>query len=236
MLRNYSMIGHGLAHVTFAAIAVALLLKSSPLILSVPLVVASSFLILKINEKAQIDSDAAIGIVSSLSIAAGVLIASISGGFNVDLFSYLFGSILIISSTDLFISLALSLTVIFVVVFYYKRFFSITYDEEFAEVTGINTKKMNYIIAALTSITIVVGTRLAGTMLVSSLVIIPTVAALQIAGSFKGTILFASVFSLFSVFAGIFLAYGVNFPAGATIVLLNGGIFIATYLWRVIKR
>mgnify|MGYP005834970651 CR=1 FL=1 len=221
VLKKYSMIGDGLAHVSFATIAIALLLAASPLLVSIPLVILSAFLILKLNEKADLHGDAAIGLVSSFALAAGVLISSVARGFNVDLFSYLFGSILVISNMDVVLSVILSAVVIFMIFFFYNNLFAITYDEEFAKVIGLNTRTMNYLISVLTSITIVLGIRVVGTMLISSLIIFPTVTALQVAKGFKSTILVSSVVSVSCVILGVFISFIMNFPTGATIVMLN---------------
>lgn len=226
VLKKYSMIGDGLAHVSFATVAIALLLSASPLLVSIPLVILSSFVILKLNEKADLHGDAAIGLVSSFSVAAGVLISSIARGFNVDLFSYLFGSILVISDIDVILSIILSLVVIFMIFFFYNNLFAITYDEEFATVIGLNTKAMNYVISILTSITIVLGIRVVGTMLISSLIIFPTVTALQISKGFKSTILVSTIVSVFCVIVGVFISFIMNFPTGATIVMLNALCFV----------
>jgi len=221
VLKKLSLIGDGLAHVSFATIAIALLLSFSPLLVSIPLVILASFLILKLNEKADVHGDAAIGLVSSFAVALGVLIASLAKGFNVDLFSYLFGSILVISNLDVWLSVILSAVVIFAVLFFYNDLFAVTYDEEFSSVIGLNTKMLNYIISILTSVTIVLGIRVVGTMLISSLIVFPTVSALQVSKGFKSTILISSLISVFCIVAGIFTAIILNLPPGATIVMLN---------------
>jgi zinc transport system permease protein len=225
VLKKYSMIGDGLAHVSFATIAVALLLAASPLLVSIPLVILSSFLILKLNEKADLHGDAAIGLVSSFAVAAGVLIASVSGGFNIDLFSYLFGSILVISELDVILSVILSVLVIVTIFYFYNNLFAITYDEEFSKVIGLNTGAMNYLISVLTSVTIVLGIRVVGTMLISSMIVFPTVTALQISKGFRGTIVISAAVSVSCVIFGVFLSYILNFPTGATIVMLNAVCF-----------
>ena len=230
VLKKFSMIGDGLAHVSFATVAIALLLSASPLLISIPIVILASFAIMKLNEKADLHGDAAIGLVSSFSIAAGVLISSMAKGFNVDLMSYLFGSILVISNTDLIISAVLSAMVIFTVLFFYNSLFAITYDEEFSRVIGLNTRTMNYLISALTSITITLGIRVVGTMLISSLVIFPTVTALQVSKGFKGTILISSIVSISCVILGVFASFVFNLPTGAAIVMLNAicfGVFFS---------
>lgn len=236
VLRKYSMIGDGLAHVSFATVAIALFLGQSPLLISIPLVVLSSFLILKLNEKADVHGDAAIGLVSSFSVALGVLISSLATGFNIDLFSYLFGSILVISDTDVIFSVVLSIVVIVVVVFFYNHFFVITYDEEFSKVIGIRTKWMNYLIAMLTSITIVLGIRVVGTMLISSMIVFPTVTSLQISKSFKSTILISTILSVMCVILGVFVSFIWNLPTGATIVIFNTLAFCVIFCIKRLTR
>lgn len=229
VLKKFSLIGDGLAHVSFASVAIALLFAASPLLISIPMVILASFIILKLNEKADLHGDAAIGLVSSFSIAAGVLIASLANGFNVDLMSYLFGSILVISDVDVIISIVLSVAVILIVLLFYNNLFAITYDEEFAKVAGLNTRLMNYLIAILTSITIAIGIRIVGTMLISSLIVFPTVTALQISKGFKGTIIISAVVSVTCVISGVFLSYLFSLPTGAAIVMLNAAIFLVFF-------
>jgi len=230
VLKKFAMIGDGLAHVSFASVALALVLNSSPLIISFPVVILASFLILELNEKADLHGDAAIGLVSSFSVAFGVLLASISNGFNVDLFSYLFGSILLISDNDLIFSMVLSVVVVIGLIIFYNDLFAVTHDEEFAAVIGIDVKLMNRVIAVLTSITIVLGIRVVGTMLISSMVIFPTVTALQLSKSFKQTIILAVAISVFCVNVGVLTSFVFNLPSGATIVMLNAVCFAIFFI------
>jgi zinc transport system permease protein len=236
VLKKFSMIGDGLAHVSFATVAIALFLGASPLFVSIPIVTVSSILIMNLNEKAGIHGDAAIGLVSSFSVALGVLISSVSGGFNVDLFSYLFGSILAIQKTDLWLSVILAIGVIFTVIFYYNDLFAITHDEAFSSVIGIPTKRRNYLIATLTSVTIVLGIRVVGTMLISSMIIFPTVSALQISKNFKSTIIIAAIISVFSVVVGLLGSYVLNLPSGAAIVMINGIVLGIMMLYKGIVQ
>lgn len=236
VLKKYSMIGDGLAHVSFATVAIALFLNTSPLLISIPIVIVASILIMELNEKAGIHGDAAIGLVSSFSVAIGVLLSSISGGFNVDLFGYLFGSILSIQQSDLWLSVVLALGVIFTVIFFYNDLFAITHDEAFSSVIGIPTKRRNYLIATLTSVTIVLGIRVVGTMLISSMIIFPTVAALQVSKSFKSTIVISSMISVFSVIVGVLGSYAYNLPSGASIVMINAIVFVALMGYKRLVR
>jgi ABC-type Mn2+/Zn2+ transport system permease subunit len=232
VLRKYSLIGDGLAHVSFAAAALSILLSASPLLVTIPFVVLASFGILALNERAGIHGDAAIGLVSSFSVALGVIIASLAKGFNVDLMSYLFGSILVISSLDVAVSVTLSVVIIATVFVFYKSLFAISYDEEYARVIGIPVKRINYLIIVLTAVTISLGIRVVGTMLVSSLIIFPAVTALQTAKSFRGAILTATVISMSCVIAGVLVSYLFNLPTGGTIVVLNAICFIVFFARR----
>lgn len=236
ILRRFSMIGDGLAHVSFASIALALLLSASPLLVSIPLVALASVLILKLNEKTKIYGDAAIGLVSSLAVAIGVLIASVSKGFNADLLSYLFGSILVIGNAEIIVSIVLSVSIILIVIILYNYLFAVTYDQDFASVIGIRAKTVNYLIAVLTAVTIAIGIRVVGTMLISSMIIFPTVSAMQLTKGFKTTILVSAVISVFCVIAGIFTSFVFNLPTGAVIVVLNAAVFILCILYGRITR
>ncbi len=226
VLKKYSMIGDGLAHVSFATVAIALLLGASPLLVSIPIVTVASIFIMQLNEKAGIHGDAAIGLVSSFSVALGVLISSVAGGFNVDLFSYLFGSILAIKEMDMYLSIVLAGLIISLIILFYHDLFAVTHDESFASVIGIGTKRMNYLIATLTSITIVLGIRVVGTMLISSMIVFPTVTALQISRSFKSTIIISAVVAIIAVTTGVLGSYVFNFPSGASIVMVNALLFL----------
>ncbi|HYA13037.1 MAG TPA: metal ABC transporter permease [Syntrophales bacterium] len=237
VLRRFSLIGDGLAHATFGSVALALLLKMSPLYVSIPLVMACSIGILKLTERARLYGDAAIGVVSSLGVAAGVMLSSIAGGFNVDLFSYLFGSILSISNAEVVISIVLSILVITVIIFYYNELLSITFDEDSAKVSGINTKFINSIFVLLTAVTVVLSMKVVGIMLISALLIFPAVTALQIARSFKAVMVTASLSAVTSVVLGIVLSFFLDLPTGATVVLINFVLFISSLAYkRFIKK
>lgn len=226
VLKKQSMIGDGLAHVSFAAVAISLFFQKESILITVPIVIIASIFIIKLNEYAGVHADAAIGLISSFSVAVATMIASLSGGFNVDLFSYLFGSILVITNQELYLSMALCFGVLATIIYYYDELFAITYDEEFAQIQGINTNFFNYLISALTSITIVLGIKAIGTMLISSLIIFPTVSALQISRNFATTIINSAIISCVCLTLGIILSYIYNLPTGSTIVFLNGITFL----------
>lgn len=232
VLRRISLIGDGLAHVTFGSVALGLLFNVYPLYMSIPITLLSGLGIIKIMEKTKLSGDAAIGIVSSAGISLGVLVASLASGFNVDLFSYLFGNILAISEGEVILSIILSAIVIFVVLLLYHMLVSATFDEEMAKVSGVNTKRINKIFILLIALTIVLSMRVVGIMLISSFLILPSVSALQIAKSFKTAIMFSCIFSIISVVFGIVMSFTMNLPTGATIVIINLTIFLTTLFYK----
>ncbi|HVN97924.1 MAG TPA: metal ABC transporter permease [Syntrophorhabdaceae bacterium] len=230
VLKRLSLIGDGLAHVTFGSVAVGLLLRTHPFYTAVPIVMASALGILKLMEKARIYGDAAIGIVSSVGIAGGIILASAAGGFNVDLFSYLFGNILAISPAEVIVSIALSLALLCVVFFYYHELLSITFDEESAKATGIRTDRINKVLVLLIALTVVLAMRVMGIMLVSALLILPPATALQVARGFKTTIIISSLSGVLAVISGIFAAFLLDLPAGGAIVGVAFGLFLAVFV------
>lgn len=224
VLRRFSLIGDGLAHTTFGSVAVVLLIGISPLyvtLAALPLVMISSLAIYRLTSSRKINADAAIGIVSSLGIAAGIILASLSGGFNVDLFSYLFGNILTVNNTELILSFVVFLIVVFVVVYFYDDLFAVTFDQELAQSMGVKTRRINVILFLLTAVAAVLAMKVAGIMLVSALLILPALTALQLSVSFRSTMISAVGFAVAAVLCGIVFAFLLNLPAGAMIVLLN---------------
>lgn len=234
VLKKMSLIGDGLSHVSFGAIALALFFGLYPFYAAIPIVMLASLLILKISEKAKVYGDAAIGIVSAIGIAGGVILASVSKGFNVDLFSYLFGNILAISNIEVILSVILSLVVLIVIYFFYWDLFSATFDEEYARTTGIKTKSINTILTLLTAVTVVLSVKMVGIMLVSALLILPAATALQLSQSFKKAILVGGIIALFSVFLGISFSFFLDLPTGATIVMVNTLFFALAVFYKKI--
>ena len=180
--------------------------------------------------------DAAIGLVSATSMGLGVLVISISSGFNLDIYSYLFGSILAVSNLEVVLSIAISLVVISVLFLYFQELYLMTYDEEYARISGINISLMNLIFVILQSVTIVIGVKIVGAMLISSLIIFPAVTSLQVVKNFRGMILFSAVFSLVSVTGGIIISTMADFPSGATIVCINALMFSLVFIVRHLQK
>jgi len=236
VLRRFSLIGDGLAHVTFGSVALGLFFRVYPLYVSIPLVMLCSLGILKLTQRARLYGDAAIGVVSSIGIAGGVILASVAGGFNVDLFSYLFGNILAIGRDELYISVALSVVVLAVILLFFNDIFSMTFDEEFARVSGISTEKLNTVLVLLTAITVVLTMSVVGIMLVSALLILPAVTALQLSRGFRNAILISACAALASVVGGVFISLAMNLPTGATIVMTNFLLFLSAFAFRLARQ
>jgi len=232
VLRRFSLIGDGLGHITFGSVTVVMLIGISPVYITIaalPLVMLSSLAILKLTQSKRIQGDAAIGVVSSIGIAAGIVLASLSYGYNLDLFSYLFGNILTVTRVELIIALGVFITVVAVVIVFYDDLLAVTFDEELAITMGIKTKRLNVMLFLLTAVSAVLAMKVAGIMLVSSMLILPPLTALQLSLSFKKTIFASVIFSLLSVIFGIVLAFLLNLPAGGTIVLINIGFLLFTF-------
>ncbi len=238
VLRRFSLIGDGLAHTTFGSVAFVLFLGISPLyvtLASLPIVMIASLAIHQLTSTRKINADAAIGLVSSLGISAGIILSSLSGGFNIDLFSYLFGNILTVTSTELYLSsMVLAVTVIFVA-FFYNDLFVTTFDQELAQSMGIHTRRINIIIFLLTAVAAVLSMKVAGVMLASALLILPALTALQLSASFKKTLAAAVFFASLAVICGIFFAFLLNLPAGPSIVLFNVCFLLITYTAKKIS-
>lgn len=236
VLRRNSMIGDGLSHVGFGAFALATVLNVTPLEFAIPIVMISSFLILKLNQNNKVHGDSAIALLSASSLAIGTFIISITKGVNTDINNYLFGSILSIDNKDVIISIILSVIIILLYIFSYNKIFAITFDENFAKVIGIKTEIYNIIFAGLCSIVVVLGMRLMGSLLISSLIIFPTLSAMQILKKFKSVVLLSTVISIISFTIGLILSYNLETPTGATIVIVNLIIFILLKLISFVKN
>ncbi len=236
VLRRLSLIGDGLAHVTFGSVAVGLLMRVYPFYVAVPIVMASALGILKLTAKARLYGDAAIGIVSAIGIAMGVIIVSVAGGYNVDLFSYLFGNILAVSKMEVMTSMVLSAALMTIIFFCYRELLFITFDEESARASGIRADRLDKVLVLIIALTVVLAMKVVGIMLVSALLILPPVTALQTARSFKGTICLSATFGVSSVIIGITASIIANLPAGATIVIVNALFFLGSLVCNLVRR
>jgi zinc transport system permease protein len=221
VLKRYSMIGDGLSHVGFGALALATALNAAPLAVSIPIVVTAAFLLLRLSEKHVIKGDAAIAIVSTGALALGVMVISVTTGMNTDVCNYLFGSILAMNKNDVVLSVILSVTVLFLFVIFYHKIFAVTFDETFAKATGTKTGVYNMLIAFLTAITIVLGMRMMGAMLISSLIIFPALTAMRLCKQFKTVTICSALVSVICFFIGVVISYIYATPTGASVVIIN---------------
>ena len=253
VLKRYSMIGDGLSHVGFGALSVAAALgfvtadslpgflpgglrsaisnfcaaiAKNPLPFTLVVVIALAFLILRMSERSAIRGDAAIALLSTGALAVGVLVTSVTSGMNVDVMNYMFGSILAMSSADVILSVTLSVAVLVLFMLFFNRIFSVTFDETFARATGTQVDMYNMLIAILTAVTIVIGMRMMGTMLISSLIIFPALSAMRVFSHFRAVLVCAAVVSVVCFVAGIMFSCLYSIPAGAAIVLVNLAIFL----------
>lgn len=233
VLKRYSMIGDGLSHVGFGALAVAAVLNFSPLTVAIPTTIIASVFLLKLSSS-KIKGDSAIAVISTSALALGVIIVSVFGT-NTDLNNYMFGSILSLSTADTITGIIVTLMVSILFVFFYHRIFAVTFDEEFAQATGTKVNFLNTIIAILTSLTVVIGMRLMGTLLVSSLIVFPPLSAIRLCKTFKGVTVCSALISIISFTLGLILSYIFSFPTGATIVITNLLIMLICIVIRKIK-
>ncbi len=236
VLKRYSMIGDGLSHVGFGALCLALAMNVAPLAVSVPVVVIAAFLLLQISENSKVKGDAAIALISSTSLAVGVIVTSMTTGINSDVNGYMFGSILAMSDADVIISLVLSVAVLVLYVVFYNKIFAVTFDESFARATGTKTKMYNTLVSLLTAITIVIGMRIMGAMLISSLVIFPALTSMRVCRSFKKVVITSALVSVICFFTGLFLSFAYSMPAGASVVAVNAVAFAVFSVIGIIKR
>ena len=230
VLKRYSMIGDGLSHVGFGALAIATVMNVAPMAVAIPVVVAAAFILLRLSSNSKIKGDAAIALISTGALAIGVMAVSMSSGMKVDINSYLFGSIIAVSSGDVAISVVLAVAVIAMFIFFYTKIFAITFDESFARATGTNASLYNMLIALLTALTIVIGMRLMGSMLISSLIIFPALCAMRVFKSFKSVTICSAVISVFSFIVGMTISYMADTPCGASIVCVNIAVFVAFFI------
>ena len=180
VLKRFSMIGDGLSHVGFGALAVASVANIAPLALAIPVCIAASFLLLRLSESTRIKGDAAIAMLSSGALAIGVMVVSMTTGMNTDVYNYMFGSILSLSASDATLSIVLSVVVLVLFVIFYPRLFAVTFDESFSRATGIHTRAYNAALATLASVTVVLGMRMMGALLISSLIIFPVLTSMRV--------------------------------------------------------
>ena len=237
VLKRYSMIGDGLSHVSFGALAIAMACGWAPLPVSIPVVIVAALFLLRLTERSRIGADAAIAVVSASALAIGVVVTSLTTGMTTDVDSYMFGSILAMDRSDVILSVVLSVSVLTLFLLCYHKLFAITFDENFSRATGVKVSWYNTLLAVLTALTIVLGMQMCGAMLISSLVIFPALTAMRLFKSFRSVMLCAAVLSVVCFCIGLTASYLVSTPVGATVVLADLAAFLtACGLQRLRRR
>ena len=232
VLRRYSLFGDGIAHVAFGGISVGLFLGVFPLWTAFIVSIFGGIGLQKLRQSTKISGDAAVAVVLVTGLAVGVILISSSGGFSVDLFSFLFGSILLISNEDTIMILAISSGIIATLVVLQKQFLHLTFNEEQAKLVGLRTTLLNYAFVILASITVVTSMRLVGILLISALIVIPNITAMMFGKGFKKTVCISMGISVISVIGGILLSYFLNLAPSGTIVVIAVGILVGTLVLK----
>ncbi|MDQ3972475.1 MAG: metal ABC transporter permease [Thermoproteota archaeon] len=236
VLRRQSLFGDSLAHMAFGGIAIGLFTNTYPLWTAFVASILAALGITKLRHSTNIPADSAVAIMLSSGLALGILLLSLSGGFSVDLFGFLFGNILLVSFEDTLLILVMTAVVLTSVSILYKQFLYITFDEEQAKVSGIKVMRLNYLFIVLASLTVIASMRLVGILLISSLVVIPNITAMMLGRGFRKTALISVMLSVISVISGIVLSYILNSAPSGTIVLISISIFLLTLIVKYSKK
>lgn len=235
VLKRYAMIGDGLSHVGFGALSVATALGQPPLAVSIPVVMAAAFFLLRLSESKKLKGDSAIALISTGSLAVGVTVLSFSKGANFDLSGYMFGSILAVTEADVILSVITASAVVILFAVFYNRLFACTFDENYARASGINAGFYNILLAMMTAATVVVGMRLTGALLISALIIFPPITAMRVAKSFKAAVIYSAVLSVVCFIIGVTASYALSTPTGASVVIVDIIVFAAFTLYAKLK-
>lgn len=236
VLRRDAMIGHGLAHVSFAGVALGLWLNISPFLAALILTVLTAVIMAGIKMKAGLSGDAVIALFSSTGFALGIILVSYSKGYSADLLSYLFGDILSISPGEVGFSIILASTVVFLIMVKYQKLLYLTFDPETARTSGINVKKLDLMLTILAAVTVVLGMKVVGILLVAALIVFPSVSGLKLARNFRMALILSAMFAVTSVIVGLWLAYLIDIPASGAIVIISFLFFLGILFIGKIKR
>ena len=236
VLKRYSMIGDGLSHVSFGALAIAVALGVTPQWFSIPVVILAAFLLLRMASRPRWNNDAAVAVMSASALAVGIMVISLTTGMTTDVDNYMFGSVLAMTRGDVVLSVLVSIAVLALFVLFYHKLFAVTFDESFARATGLRVERYNTLLAILTALTIVLGMRMMGAMLISSLIIFPALTAMRLFKSFRGVVVFAAVSSVLCLVTGLGISFAASTPVGATVVMVNLALFLLASLTAAIRR
>lgn len=232
VLRRYSLIADTLAHVSLTGVAIAFLTGINPIFSVLGTTVIASLAIEKLRTTKKVYGESALALFLSASVALATVLLSFGRGFNSNLFNYLFGSIVTVTKSDIHTIIALALIVAIVVYIFYKELIYITFDEESAKVSGVPTSLINGIFILLTAVTIALSIPIIGVLLISALMVIPVISALQLRVSFIKTIIYSEIISVLSVITGILVSFYFNLSTGGTIVLVMFSMFLVIFFHR----
>lgn len=236
VLNNQSMLADGLAHTSFLGFVIGVILIDQPIYIALAIAAFASVLIKFIASKASINNDAAIGVISSLSFAIGLIIISLSTGFNVSIESLMAGSLLTTTQNDIIITSVLAVITIAFVLIFYRYLYQNVFDKENIVISRNKSIILDYSLSLISALIIVIGVKIVGALLVSSLIIFPTLIAAQFKKSFKTTILISVIVSLLTMFVSIYISFPLDLPSSSTLVVLNAIVLLVAYLFNLIKR
>src|ERR687891_802236 len=236
VLRRQSLFGDSLAHMAFGGIAIGMFSNVYPLWTAFVVSILAALGMTKVRQSTKMSPDSAVAIMLSSGLAVGVVLVSLSGGFSVDLFSFLFGNILLVSTQDTIAIAILSIAILSIIVIMYMRLMYITFDEKQAGVSGINVKLANYVFIVLAAITVVTSIRLVGVILISALIVLPNITAILFGRGFKKTAMISIGIAIASVVLGIIISYLANVAPAGAIVLTSVAIFLCTIVTREIRK
>ncbi len=243
VLKRYAMIGDGLSHVAFGAMAVAAVLGFAPMTVALPVTVAVAVLLLLAGEKQLIKGDSAIAMLSAGSLAVGYLLlnlfpASDTGSLSGDVCASLFGStsMMTLQGSDVWLCVGLSAAVIGFFIIFYHKIFAVTFDEGFATSSGVKVRAYNFLIAAVSGVVIVLAMKLVGALLISSLIIFPALSAMRVFRSFLSVVLCSAVISVVGSLTGLLLALLLSTPTGASVAVVHIAIFMVFTLIGKLRR
>jgi zinc transport system permease protein len=236
VLRRQSLFADALSHMAFGGIAIGLFANLYPIWTAFIVSIFAALGITKLRESTKIPPDSAVAVLLSAGLAVGVILIGLAGGFTLDLYSFLFGSILLVSMQDQEIILVASALILTILYFIYRELVYIAFDEEQAQVSGINVSRLNYIFIVLASIVVITSIRLVGVLLISSLIVIPNITAMMFGKGFKKTAMISVSIGILSVLTGIVISYIMNLAPGGTIVLVSVTVFLAAIITRDLNK
>ena len=236
VLKRFSLFADSLSHVALAGVAIGILAGVYPIVTALIACVVAAIIIERLRTRGKLYSDAALSLFLSGSLAVALVLISLAHGLNANLLSYLFGSITAVEPIDIFVILGLTLLVVILIAGFYKQLFAITFDEESAHVSGLPVRSINMLLMILAAVTVSLSMRIVGILMVGALMVVPVLSALQIARSFKATILYSVCCSLLAVFCGLFASYYINIVAGGSIVLSALLIFLACLFFGTLRK